>query len=331
MLNIALFYCLILANTLTLQSKKSIILLHLYMNNQIQIFNNPQFGEVRVTMGADNEPRFCLADVCKVLNLTTHKVVQRLDGEGILSKYPLLTAGGQQLANFVNEDGLYDVILDSRKKEAKVFRKWVTSEVLPSIRKTGGYMVAKDNETEEELMARAMVVAQSTIARQQERLKSLQEANEEKDSQIAFLETDNEMQREQIAKQDKTLKVALPKAEYFDKVLNSQGTLCTTQISKAFGMSGAAYNKKLRDAGLQYRLNDQWVLKQPYSDWNLAQTKMFQFIHSDGRGEVKGQTVWNARGVYFLRLLHENDYDLSKTARRFKEIIHDNAQVAQVL
>lgn len=94
------------------------------MSNQIQIFNNPQFGEVRVTTGADNEPRFCLADVCKVLNLTTHKVVQRLDGDGILSKYPITDSlGREQFANFVNEDGLYDVILDSRKKEAKVFRK----------------------------------------------------------------------------------------------------------------------------------------------------------------------------------------------------------------
>lgn len=83
---------------------------------------------------------FCLADLCLVLDLTPSKVSQRLE-EDVLSKYPLLTAGGIQQANFVNEDGLYDVILDSRKSEAKKFRKWITSEVLPSIRKTGSYSV----------------------------------------------------------------------------------------------------------------------------------------------------------------------------------------------
>ena len=105
----------------------------------IAIFSDPRFGEIRTTGTPDN-PLFCLADVCRVLDLTTNKVVQRLD-EGVLSKYPLETPGGIQQANFVNEDGLYDTIFDSRKPEAKAFRKWVTSEVLPSIRKTGAYAV----------------------------------------------------------------------------------------------------------------------------------------------------------------------------------------------
>lgn len=104
----------------------------------IQVFNNPEFGEIRTAGTADN-PMFCLADVCKALDLIPSKVAQRLD-KGVLSKYPLETVGGEQLVNFVNEDGLYDVILDSRKPEAKKFRKWVTSEVLPSIRKHGAYM-----------------------------------------------------------------------------------------------------------------------------------------------------------------------------------------------
>lgn len=107
-------------------------------NLEIQIFKNEQFGQVRIAMSESNEPMFCLADVCQVLDLTPSKVAQRLD-EGVLSKYPLETAGGIQQANFVNEDGLYDTILDSRKPEAKQFRKWVTSEVLPSIRKHGMY------------------------------------------------------------------------------------------------------------------------------------------------------------------------------------------------
>lgn len=114
--------------------------------SEIQVFNNPQFGEIR-TAGTAEEPLFCLADVCKALELTPSKVAQRLEKD-VLSKYPLQTAGGIQELNFVNEVGLYDVILDSRKPEAKAFRKWVTSEVLPSIRKTGQYTVSSSESSQ---------------------------------------------------------------------------------------------------------------------------------------------------------------------------------------
>lgn len=104
----------------------------------IQIFRNEKFGEIRTAIGKNGEPMFCLPDLCRVLDLTPSKVAQRLSGD-VLSKYPLETAGGIQQTNFVNEDGLYDSIFDSRKPEARKFRKWVTSEVLPTIRKHGVY------------------------------------------------------------------------------------------------------------------------------------------------------------------------------------------------
>lgn len=106
---------------------------------EVQIFNNPQFGNIR-TSGTPDNPLFCLSDVCKALHLSASHVKERLS-EDVVSTDTLKTAGGMQKMNFINEDGLYDVILDSRKPEAKVFRKWVTSEVLPSIRKTGNYSV----------------------------------------------------------------------------------------------------------------------------------------------------------------------------------------------
>lgn len=107
------------------------------MEATVQIFNSPQFGEVR-TAGTADEPLFCLADVCKALELDPSQVVRRLDSS-VFSKHPANTGFGVKEVNFVNEDGLYDVILDSRKPEAKAFRKWITSEVLPSIRKHGAY------------------------------------------------------------------------------------------------------------------------------------------------------------------------------------------------
>lgn len=104
-----------------------------------QIFKHEEFGNVRI-LSNDGEPRFCLADVCKILELPqVAKVVQRL-GDEVLTRHPILDRLGRtQETYFVSEDGLYDVILDSRKPEAKRFRKWITGEVLPSIRKTGSY------------------------------------------------------------------------------------------------------------------------------------------------------------------------------------------------
>lgn len=106
--------------------------------NELQIFNSSEFGQIR-TITKDNEPMFCLGDLCKALELTAKGVKQRLDDE-VISNYPIEDSlGRMQNTLFVNEDGLYDVILESRKDSAKKFRKWVTSEVLPTIRKTGSY------------------------------------------------------------------------------------------------------------------------------------------------------------------------------------------------
>ena len=150
--------------------------------NSIQVFNSPQFGQVR-TAGTSDNPLFCLADLCKALDLHPNVVKQRLTKD-VCSTYPLETAGGIQQANFVNEDGLYDVILDSRKPEAKQFRKWVTSEVLPSIRKTGGYIASSAEDTPEEIMARAFIIAQDTIKRKDERIALQQQTINEQQSVI---------------------------------------------------------------------------------------------------------------------------------------------------
>lgn len=105
----------------------------------VQVFNNPAFGNIRVA-GTEANPQFCLTDVCKALKLSAKGVNQRL-GDEVISNYPITDKlGREQQALFVNEDGLYDVILDSRKTEARQFRKWITREVLPTIRKHGAYM-----------------------------------------------------------------------------------------------------------------------------------------------------------------------------------------------
>jgi prophage antirepressor-like protein len=172
---------------------------------ELKIFENKQFGQVRIAMNENGEPMFCLADLCLVLDLTPSKVAQRL-GEDVLSKYPLLTAGGIQQANFVNEDGLYDVILDSRKPEAKKFRKWVTSEVLPSIRKTGSYSV------------------QPKLPSYAEALRQLADKVEE---------------NERLQIENKEMK---PKAEFFDTVADSKTAISMNDVAKVLGIKGMGRN-----------------------------------------------------------------------------------------
>lgn len=243
--------------------------------NKLQLFNSPEFGDVRVIMDANSEPLFCLVDVCAPLGLNPSKVSQRLV-EDVLSKYPLPTSGGEQVFNFINEDGLYDVILDSRKPKAKKFRKWVTSEVLPSIRKTGGYMTVRADETEEELMARALAVAQATLARREERLRLLEKENLQLSDKVAEMK---------------------PKADYYDMILNSPDPIAVTQIAKDYGMSPQEFNKRLKVLGIQYKVNKQWVLYAKYQ--GMGYTVSHTGLKKNSTGTWMS-TVWTQKGRIFL-------------------------------
>ncbi|KGF24902.1 antirepressor [Prevotella histicola JCM 15637 = DNF00424] len=150
--------------------------------NELRIFENPQFGKVR-TAGTTDNPLFCLADVCNAVGLSAKGVNQRLSDE-VISNYPIIdNLGRTQQALFVNEDGLYDVILDSRKPEAKAFRKWVTKEVLPSIRKHGAYMT--DNIIERTLADPDYLIQLATTLKA-ERQKRIEAEQSVKDAQPAI-------------------------------------------------------------------------------------------------------------------------------------------------
>ena len=151
--------------------------------NEIKIFKNERFGEIR-TAGTSEEPLFCLADVCRVLELQPGRTKQRLSEKGITS-IKTLTNGGHQDLIYINEQNLYKVIMRSDKPQAEPFQDWVCGEVLPSIRKTGGYIAAKPDDTPEEIMARALLIAQDTMKRQGERISRLQAESKEQADKIA--------------------------------------------------------------------------------------------------------------------------------------------------
>ena len=132
--------------------------------NELSVFKNEEFGEIR-TVIIENEPWFCLSDVCKALGLTQpSKVKDRLNEKGV-NTIPTLTSGGEQKLLYINESNLYKTIFQSRKESAERFTEWVTSEVLPSIRKTGGYNRPLTLEEQLQIVARGTLEVKEEIKR----------------------------------------------------------------------------------------------------------------------------------------------------------------------
>lgn len=199
--------------------------------NEIKIFNNPQFGDIRTAGTADN-PLFCLKDVCSAIDIANQRnVTSRLDVEDVqLVDTP--TNGGCQSMTYVSEGGLYDAIVRSDSPKAKPFRKWVTHDVLPTIRKTGGYIATNADMTDAEILAKAVLVAQTTIDNRNERIKQLEIENGEQKTLIAQMQKGN---------------------DYLNTILQSKGTLAITQIAADYGMSAIAFNKKLCEMHIQHK------------------------------------------------------------------------------
>lgn len=247
------------------------------MDNNIQIFNNEELGTIRI-MGTPDAPLFCLGDVCKMLGLRQGHVRERLD-DGVVSTEPILDSlGREQVANFVTEDGLYDVILDSRKPEAKRFRKWVTSEVLPTIRKHGAYMT---KDTLERAIAEPDFLIQLATTLKEEKAKRLE------------AEQQCEVQKQIIGEMEK-------KVSYLDLILSSTSTMTITQIAQDYGMSGQRMNKLLHGLRIQYKVGEQWILYAEYKDKCYVSSETIHFVTSEGIPCTTLNTKWTQKGRLFL-------------------------------
>lgn len=237
--------------------------------NDVKIFENPEFGRVRTTV-IDGEPWFVAADVCHALDIgNPSDALNRLDDDE-RTLVSIEGASNGKPVNGVNEPGLYSLVLGSRKPEAKAFKRWITHEVIPAIRKTGGYQV---NElTGRELMAKALLEAQAVLA--------------EKDTTIA--------------KQTQLIGELKPKADYTDRILQSKSLVTITQIAKDYGMSGAAMNEKLHELGVIYKLGGQWLLYSRYQAKGYTHSETVNITHKDGSGNVRMNTKWTQKGRLFL-------------------------------
>lgn len=280
--------------------------------NEIQIFNSTQFGDIRTATDDNNEPLFCAADVCKALGYVNGRdaISKHVDDPDVAKRDAWVTTGTkadgseakrQTLMTFVNESGLYSLIFGSKLESAKQFKRWVTSEVLPEIRKNGGYIRGNVDETPEELMARALAVAKQTLERVERERQQLASTNEN--------------QRIQLGIQDAEIKKAAPKVEYYDKVMQSNCTMTTTQIANGLGMPCHRLNKLLRDAGIQYKQSGQWLLRSPYTDFGLHAVRTQTYTHADGSIGTSQYTVWNERGKRFISALVDNNWNVKQAIK----------------
>lgn len=252
------------------------------MNNQVTIFNSPQFGDIRTAGTADN-PLFCLSDICRVLELQAGATKKRLNDRGISSiNTPTYNQHGTQVMQemvYVNEQNLYKVIMRSDKPQAEPFQDWVCGEVLPSIRKTGGYITTTPEMSDAEILAKAVLVAQTTIANRETRIKQLESENEEQKTLIQQMQKGN---------------------DYLNVILQSKGTLAITQIAADYGMTAVKFNKKLNEMRIQHKVNGQWILYSNLMGKGYVHSKTITFYHSDGRPDTRLCSEWTQRGRMFL-------------------------------
>lgn len=259
--------------------------------NQVRVFENSHFGQIRTAQGASGEPLFCLADVCKALELSNPSYVKkRLTARGVFTNYaPTYNQHGavvMQELNFIDEPNLYRCIFQSRKKEAEQFQDWVCEEVLPAIRQSGGYVATQVEDTPEMIMARALQVAQSTIERHQQQLEAAQAT---------------------INSQSAQLKAQASKVEYTDNVLNSTNTYTSTQMAKELDLRTAEQlHGILKDLGVMIRQSGQWMLSAKYCGQNYTKTRTHSYTRQDGTQGTNNITVWTERGRWFLHKLMEN-------------------------
>jgi len=233
---------------------------------EIRIFNHEMFGDIRIMTDEKGETFFVGNDVAKALGYSDARKAIRVhvdsDDRGVDE---MATPGGIQKVVIINESGLYALVLSSKLPQAKVFKHWVTSEVLPQIRKTGGYIPTRDAKgrklSDTEIMALALHIQQKTIEMQ-------------------------ELQIEDMA----------PKAEYCDEVLESVSCFTTTQIAKELNMTVHDLTRLLQERKVMYKQSGQYLLYADFARKGYAKNRTHSYYDAEGEMHTQTYLVWTERG-----------------------------------
>jgi prophage antirepressor-like protein len=276
------------------------------LTKPIQVLKQTELlGHQFTVYGTAENPLFLtkeIADIIEYSASNSSKLTNLVDKDEKVRNI-ITTPGGNQEVWLLTEDGLYEVLFQSRKPIAKQFKKGV-KQILHEVRTTGGYISTTPNDTPEEIMARALTIAQATLAKREERLKQLEAQTEQQQATI-------EIQTEEIKK-------AAPKVSYYDNHLQSVNTQTSTQVAKQIGMDAEKLHKKLKEIGIIYRQSGQWILHAPYSTWGMHSTRTQTYTRSDGSTGTSVYTVWTTKGVRFIIALYENDWNVKKAIKQIK-------------
>lgn len=241
---------------------------------ELKIFESTEFGAVRA-LEIDGAPWFVGKDVTDILGYQnpSEALSDHVDDEDKLNS-KTLSSLGQRGGWLINESGLYSLVLSSKLPAAKAFKRWVTSEVLPTIRRHGLYAI-DDIIADPDLGIRALLALKA----EREARKALEVENKVKDQQIAELK---------------------PKASYYDLILQCSGLLSVTEIAKDYGLSAKALNKMLHDIGVQFNQSGVWFLYSKYQSYGYTQTKTQNYSKPDGTQGARVHTYWTQKGRLFL-------------------------------
>lgn len=254
--------------------------------SDIQIFRNEKFGEIRVTVSENNEPIFCAKDIATALGYAdTADAISRHCKSSKKVFHPHANGVGGVNVVYIPEKDVYRLIMRSNLPEAEKFQDWVCDEVLPSIRKTGGYLVVSDSDTEAEILARAVLVAQDTLKRREQR--------------IAQLENDNKALVAINHEQAEAISEMKPKVNYCDIILASPTTVLVTEIAQDYGMSARKLNKILHTMGIQHKVGRSWVLYAKYLTEGYVQSYTEPNKNSHFGGTFT-YSKWTQKGRIFL-------------------------------
>ena len=248
------------------------------MTNEVRVFNFEN-SEIRTTV-IDGTPHFVGKDVAEILGYkrTADAIASHVDSED-KGVGEIETPGGVQKLVVINESGLYSLVLSSKLPSAKKFKRWVTNDVLPDIRKHGAYL---SNDKIEEILTDPETIISLAQQVKDERAK-------------------NALLTQQVAE-------SRPKADYYDKIMQSTSLVTITQIAKDYGWSAKQMNDKLHELGVQYKIGGQWVLYSKYQDKGYTFSHTVDITKKDGSTDVKMNTKWTQKGRLFIyNLLKEND------------------------
>lgn len=222
---------------------------------------------------------------CKALGYTNpNKAVN--DHCRAITKRSTPISGKMQDINFIPEGDVYRLIIRSKLPEAEKFESWVFDDILPSVRKNGGYIVGQENMTQEEFLAQAYMMSQNILKEREARIANLNKQVEEQTKQIEIME---------------------PKATYYDKVLNSKSLVSVTEIAKDYGFGAVTLNKILNQKRVQYKVNGTWVLYEKYQNKGYVGTKTASFSSSDRYDCSRESTYWTQKGRMFIYNLLKKD------------------------